>query len=52
MSQTKNPGGYCHIPASMFQLKQEKDTKELSKELSKELRDRIGNLAYEVTFLD
>ncbi|MCR5294286.1 MAG: peptide-methionine (R)-S-oxide reductase MsrB [Lachnospiraceae bacterium] len=36
----KNPGGYCHIPASFMQL--EKARKE-------ELRARIGDLAYEVT---
>lgn len=40
----KNPGGYCHIPASMFNLgKERKKTEE------NELRERIGDLSYEVT---
>lgn len=40
----KNPGGYCHIPSSMFKLE-----KERQKEKEKELRSRIGDLAYDVT---
>lgn len=39
----KNPGGYCHIPTSLFNLNQKE------KESSDELRNRIGDLAYEVT---
>ncbi len=35
-----NPGGYCHIPASMFRLEDQRKA---------ELRERIGDLAYEVT---
>ena len=37
----KNPGGYCHIPRKMFELGQ------TDKEVA--LRERIGELAYEVT---
>ncbi len=37
----KNPGGYCHIPKKMFSL--EAGGKERA------LRERIGDLAYEVT---
>ncbi len=37
----KNPGGYCHIPSSMFELNKP--------ESAEDLRRRIGNLAYEVT---
>ena len=40
----KNPGGYCHIPRSMFALQRERKT-----ETPEELRGRIGDLAYEVT---
>ncbi len=40
----KNPGGYCHIPSSMFKL-----GKEQRKEKEKQLRERIGDLSYEVT---
>lgn len=40
----KNPGGYCHIPSSMFKLEQER-----KKDEAKELRNRIGDLSYEVT---
>lgn len=36
----KNPGGYCHIPKSYF---------ELQKQRQEELRKRIGDTAYEVT---
>ncbi|MCR5054856.1 MAG: peptide-methionine (S)-S-oxide reductase MsrA, partial [Lachnospiraceae bacterium] len=39
-----NPGGYCHIPRKMFKLEEER-----KKEEAKELRDRIGDLSYEVT---
>ncbi len=39
-----NPGGYCHIPRNMFKLEEER-----KKEEAKELRDRIGDLSYEVT---
>ena len=35
----KNPDGYCHIPAQMFHLEDQEHT----------LRDKIGDLAYEVT---
>ncbi|MBR2801032.1 MAG: peptide-methionine (R)-S-oxide reductase MsrB [Erysipelotrichaceae bacterium] len=38
----KNPGGYCHIPAEMFQLEEERES-------PSELRERIGDLAFEVT---
>ncbi len=37
----KNPGGYCHIPAELFSLPEE--------ESGADLRERIGDLAYEVT---
>ena len=40
----KNPGGYCHIPKSLFKLNQQKKGMN-----EKELRNRIGDLAYEVT---
>lgn len=40
----KNPGGYCHIPKSMFTLNEQ-----MGKESKEELRIRIGDLAYEVT---
>ena len=40
----KNPGGYCHIPSSYFDLQQNS-----AKESEEELRARIGDLAYEVT---
>lgn len=40
----KNPGGYCHIPKSMFTLNEQRE-----KESKEELRTRIGDLAYEVT---
>ncbi len=40
----KNPGGYCHIPSSMFKLEKERKKAE-----EKELRSRIGDLSYEVT---
>ncbi len=44
----KNPGGYCHIPASYFQLGKQKQ-EEPSEESEEELRQRIGSLAFEVT---
>ena len=37
----KNPGGYCHIPKAYFSLDQGEN--------EAELRQRIGDLAYEVT---
>ena len=40
----KNPGGYCHIPGSMFTLQQQRQM-----ETPEDLRSRIGDLAYEVT---
>ncbi len=40
----KNPGGYCHIPSSYFDLQQNR-----TEESEEELRARIGDLAYEVT---
>ncbi len=40
----KNPGGYCHIPSSYFDLEQT-----CAEESEEELRARIGDLAYEVT---
>ena len=43
----KNPGGYCHIPRSMFSLQQA--GKNEPKESPEELRRRIGNLSFEVT---
>ena len=41
----KNPGGYCHIPRSLFELQ----ANEKREESEEELRKRIGDLAYEVT---
>lgn len=40
----KNPGGYCHIPSSYFDLEQNS-----AEETEEDLRSRIGDLAYEVT---
>ena len=40
----KNPGGYCHIPRSYFDLQQNS-----AEESADELRVRIGDLAFEVT---
>ncbi len=40
----RNPGGYCHIPSSYFNLERTE-----KKESEEELRARIGDLAYEVT---
>ena len=40
----KNPGGYCHIPKKLFKLNSEK-----KKIREKELRNKIGDLSYEVT---
>lgn len=48
----KNPGGYCHIPRSYFSLQQERETKPTASpapESEAELRERIGDMAYEVT---
>lgn len=52
----KNPGGYCHIPLSMFRLQQQRTVEKAAAEekgsdveTSEELRARIGDLAYEVT---
>ena len=42
----KNPFGYCHIPKKLFKLNQEKKKNKLNE---KELREKIGDLAYEVT---
>lgn len=36
----KNPGGYCHIPQSLFKLPEDREAA---------LRARIGDLAYEIT---
>ena len=44
----QNPGGYCHIPQNMFHLEEQRET-EKTGETPEELRERIGNLAYEVT---
>ena len=41
----KNPGGYCHIPRALFDLQ----ANEKQSEDEEELRERIGDLAYEVT---
>ena len=43
----KNPGGYCHIPRALFHLQEEKVGK--TQETKAQLRERIGDLAYEVT---
>ena len=43
----KNPGGYCHIPKSYFSLGNENAAWE--KESVTERRERIGELAFEVT---
>ncbi|MBR2585690.1 MAG: peptide-methionine (R)-S-oxide reductase MsrB [Thermoguttaceae bacterium] len=40
----KNPGGYCHIPSGLFNLRQNG-----AKQSQEEVRARIGDLAYEVT---
>ena len=55
----KNPGGYCHIPKNMFSLEEERkpeaeegsseQAREETPETPEELRDRIGDLAFEVT---
>lgn len=44
----KNPGGYCHIPRNMFELEKENSAAEKT-ETSAELKERIGDLAYNVT---
>ncbi len=43
----KNPGGYCHIPKSYFNL--ETGKKSSGAETEEQLRERIGELAFEVT---
>ena len=48
----KNPGGYCHIPRKFFDLQKERAenvTEKGQAETPEELRERIGELAYEVT---
>ncbi len=40
----KNPGGYCHIPESFFELRENS-----TEESEEELRARIGDLAFEIT---
>ena len=40
----KNPGGYCHIPASRFGIAHKDTAAEADR-----LRERIGDIAYEVT---
>lgn len=47
----KNPGGYCHIPSKYYQIAAKEWASKFSKphETANELRDRIGDLAYEVT---
>lgn len=42
----KNPGGYCHIRNSMFDLDEKRKRQT---ETAEELRTRIGDLSYEVT---
>lgn len=46
----KNPGGYCHIPAKYYKLGKQEETRKhaMAAESEKELRQRIGDLAYEV----
>ncbi len=44
----KNPGGYCHIPSAMFRLEAQREPKS-EKESPEALRQRIGDLAYDVT---
>lgn len=41
----KNPSGYCHIPHALFDLQ----ANEKPEETEEELRERIGDLAFEVT---
>ena len=48
----KNPGGYCHIPQKLFELQKERaenSEREENAETPEELRERIGDLAFEVT---
>lgn len=42
----KNPGGYCHIPRSLFHIEKKRISVNETRE---ELRIRIGDLAFEVT---
>ena len=44
----KNPGGYCHIPKKFFSL-QKKPPFDFRAESEGELRERIGDLAFQVT---
>ena len=44
----KNPGGYCHIPRNYLHLEQNYKGID-AKESDEELKERIGELAYEVT---
>ena len=47
----KNPGGYCHIPNSLFSLEErraaERSVGEIKQETPEELKARIGYLSYE-----
>jgi peptide methionine sulfoxide reductase msrA/msrB len=45
----KNPGGYCHIPQPMFELEEQRSRAAGSEESAEALRERIGDLAFEVT---
>ncbi len=47
----KNPGGYCHIPSSYFNIAPKSASVEPSdgSETPEQLKARIGELAYEVT---
>lgn len=44
----KNPGGYCHISSEYFSLNDARNSQS-SPETEDELRQRIGDLAFEVT---
>lgn len=47
----KNPGGYCHIPAKYYHVAEQEKAGRFAKprETAGELRNRIGDVAYEVT---
>ena len=45
----KNPGGYCHIPQAMFELEEQRAKEAGPEETAEALRERIGDLAYDVT---
>ena len=45
----KNPAGYCHIPRAMFHIGEMMAGSGEELETPEELRERIGDLAYEVT---